>query len=111
MTQINNVREMVMNEVLSRAQLVRELFEQKRDINKECGYAVDITPQMYRELFEREGIATRVVEIYPKACWEDQPTVVETEDAEQSDWEESGYRSRNYQCILHPVPDVPGGQI
>lgn len=56
----------------------------KRDINKECGYpdTREIGIDMLLEMYDRESIATRVVEVMPKESWKVQPAVYEDEDSE-----------------------------
>lgn len=54
-----------------------------KDINAECGYPDSITIEDYKFLFEREGLATRFVNIFPEESWSDDPKVYETENEEQ----------------------------
>lgn len=51
-----------------------------RDLNKECGYPSEATPDLYKAWFDREGLATRVVNVYPNECMAEYPDVRETED-------------------------------
>jgi hypothetical protein len=84
------VDDWVGNALLSRSELFRQLLDPRRDIDSECGYpqsevgsgAGSINPELYRTLYERECIATRVVQVLPKECWQVQPLVYESEDAE-----------------------------
>lgn len=59
----------------------------RRDLNKECGYpeTSEITISDYRDLYDREGVAKRVVEVLPRECWMVSPEVFESEDAEKDD--------------------------
>lgn len=41
----------------------------KRNIWKECGYPDVLTIANYRSLYDRGGIASRIVSVYPKAAW------------------------------------------
>ncbi len=62
-----------------------------RDLYRECGYPSDplssgpgaVTVDLYRALYDREPIATRVVELLPMETWQVQPLVYEDEDAEE----------------------------
>jgi hypothetical protein len=60
-------------------------LDPRRDIDAECGYP-DITDtipvEMFRRLYDREPIAARVVDLYPKESWQTLPTVYEDEDAD-----------------------------
>jgi hypothetical protein len=55
-----------------------------RDINGMCYYPEDgsLTPQYYRELFDREAVANRVVSILPVESWSQSPTIYEDESVE-----------------------------
>ena len=49
-----------------------------RDLDKECKYPVE-TLDLYHRLYAREGLATRVVDVYPDECWAVYPEVYESE--------------------------------
>lgn len=72
------------NATFSRSSLVNRLLDSRRDYDRECGYpdTSNITPEMYNQLYERDAIANRVVDVWPKECWAVQPTVYEDEDSE-----------------------------
>jgi hypothetical protein len=65
---------------LSRQALLQALSTE-RDYNFECGYPDVLTTKHYTDMFAREGIATRVVNVYPEECWSQYPDIVEDEDA------------------------------
>lgn len=74
----------------SRQEFFRQLFDHRRDIDEECGYPRSesgtgigsINPELFRTLYEREGIATRVVQVFPMESWSGTPTIYEDEDPE-----------------------------
>jgi hypothetical protein len=76
---------------LSRMEMISSFLDPRRDIDDECGYPGSmagsaigaITLDMYRYLYERECIATRVVQVLPKESWQVEPTVYEDEDVEK----------------------------
>ena len=75
-------------------QLLNSNIDNRRSINDECGYpeTPTITDETYRNLYDRESIATRVVQVLPKESWQAQPSVFETEDPEETtkfeeDWQ------------------------
>ena len=77
---------LVDNVMSARSELFRQLFDPRRDIYDECGYPRSgeyVPPQKYQDLFDREPIANRVVEVFPKECWQTQPEVYEDEDLEK----------------------------
>lgn len=75
--------------LFGRTELARVLSGDKpgRDVDAECGYVVEPTVQQYREMFEREGIANRVVCLYPDECWSIYPELYETEDDRKTRFE------------------------
>lgn len=79
------VRELIHNALLSRSELWRRFLDPRRDIDDECGYPRGrqaVSAETYQLLYEREPVAARVVQVLPQACWQVQPTVYETEDAD-----------------------------
>lgn len=61
--------ELVANVMLMRDQFIDKLFDTKRDVDKECGYPETITPAAYKLLYDRMGVAARVVDVYPDECF------------------------------------------
>lgn len=78
-----------MNAMLLRREVLQHLIDPKRDIDKECGYPVDPSIDDYRLLYDREGIATRVVDVFPEESWADDPEVLEEQGGDFTDWEET----------------------
>lgn len=74
---------------LLREQFAR-LLDPRRDYDKECGYPLtaEIGPKDYKDLYEREGIARRVVSLVPEESWAVNPTIYETEDPTETAFEE-----------------------
>lgn len=63
-------------------QWISNQIDPRRNLYIECGWPVEPTIDMYRTLYEREPLATRVVEVYPKECWQQPPTVFEDMDVD-----------------------------
>ena len=84
-----NMTAPTVNALLTRQGLLSNLFDDRRDIDDECGYPKVITPTQYKYLFEREGIAERVVNVWPEETWVLEPTLTENEDSEQTAFEET----------------------
>jgi hypothetical protein len=79
------------NSLLQRRDLVNKLLDGRRDINFECNYPDGISPAEYRAMYDREGIAKVVVDIWPEECWAMDPVVQENDDAEtpfEAAWDE-----------------------
>ena len=64
-----------------------QLLNPERNINFECGYPDIITDEDYRERYNRDGLATRVVDMYPEESWQVQPEVFEDKDQEETAFE------------------------
>jgi len=79
---------MVQNALTARRALLDKLLgEGTRDFNKECGYPEDITPAQYQEVYERVGVAYRVVSLLPEESWAYDPMVYEEETPRQTQFE------------------------
>lgn len=53
-------------------------MDRRRNIYKECNYPESLTSMMYKLMYVREGIATRLVNIFPDECWARDPDITET---------------------------------
>src|SRR5580693_3501939 len=68
------------------------MWDPSRDIDEECRYPPTsaLQPNYWRELYDRDPIASRIVQLMPKECWGPQPTIFEDEDATNiTDFEEA----------------------
>jgi hypothetical protein len=72
---------------LMRKNILTKLLDPRRDIDIECGYPSDISAQQFRYLYDREGIAERVVSIYPSECWAVDPKIKENEESDETEFE------------------------
>ena len=111
-------RELVLMAATSRQELLRKLFDPRRDINDECGYPVtaNITSVMYRELYDREPIAARVVEVLPEESWAVDPQVFEDQSEDtttdfEAAWATLGDQLRGEQSWFHGEADQKGHPI
>jgi hypothetical protein len=79
---------LLVNEILSRTQLARQLMDgSRRNLDQECGYPTNLTADLFHSYYGREGIATRVVNCMPEECWTTPPSVYETEEADETEFE------------------------
>lgn len=83
----------VNNVSLLRAEPRRAEIDERRDYARECGYPTSLDVDDYVALFEREGLAARVVELIPRESWFSSPLVFEdsSEDVStpfEEDWAE-----------------------
>jgi hypothetical protein len=70
----------------SRSNWLGGLLDPRRDICRECGYPemnAFISPLVYRELYDRDSLSARVVQVMPKECWQQNPSIYEDEDSEK----------------------------
>lgn len=87
-----------------RKDFLRRFVDPRRDIDDECGFPKVIRPEDCQDLYDREAIAARVVEVMPNECWQVTPEVYEDEDEEvetefEQDWKNlcrGLYGERNY---------------
>ena len=56
--------------------------ERSRKIGQQFGYPVTIPDQEYINFYFRQGIANRVINILPDACWQDDIKITDNEDTE-----------------------------
>ena len=86
---MNALRSNAASESLMRSQFLSKLLDPRRDIDDECGYPKEISPQQYRYLYDREGIAQRVVSMFPTECWASDPMIRENEESDSTEFEET----------------------
>lgn len=86
----NRVEELLANLTSERMQNIRGgmangVMDPRRNINYDCGYPEtgSITAEGLKDLYMREPVAARVVELMPKECWQQSPTIYETDDQER----------------------------
>lgn len=88
------LREVLKNAYLMRRDVLRAVLDSEyRDLDRECGYPKgDISLGQYEEMYQRLGLAGRVVTCFPDECWSVDPMVFETEKprrtAFEKRWEE-----------------------
>ncbi len=88
--------EITSNILLSRGQLWATLLDNKRRIDEECDYPPagrPVTVQVYKELYDREAIPARVVEMMPRETWQATPQIRDGKDGDEptqfeEDWDD-----------------------
>jgi hypothetical protein len=78
------LEQLVNNWWTCRQEFFKQFNSQHKDIENECGWPDALNAELYRSLYDRNPIAERVVEVYPKECWQMSPTVYEDESAENA---------------------------
>lgn len=86
---MNRFMEVAHNATTLRSELLRKLLDPRRDIDDECGYPKTISPDQYKVLYDREGVARRVVQVIPQESWKLDPVIYESEDADETEFEKA----------------------
>lgn len=96
------VARIVANELSTRPELERLVYGNLPgyDIDKACRYPTTVTEEQYGKLYDREGVAARVVNVLPDECWQVKPEVYETEDEEETAWETAWNDLENEHHVL-----------
>jgi hypothetical protein len=111
----NGMSEILMSRLVANAFTMRNRMldrmmgslDPRRNYDDECGYPHDNPgPATYQELYDREPIASRVVDVYPRETWIAAPQVYEVEDTDvetpfETAWNELDRALRGgslYQC-------------
>lgn len=108
---IKQFPDIVQNAIMTRQGLLDALMDPRRDMNKECGYPEEYEPTLLYNLYRRDGISKRVVELYPSESWRKDPEVYETEDAEKTPFEEEFdtlVKSKNLWYWLNRLDELSG---
>lgn len=94
---------LISNVLLTRSAYTSSLLDPDgRDLDTECGYPKgEPSIELYRQLYDREGIATRVVNVYPNECWSLIPELYETEKARNTTFEKA-WKDLEEQPELNP---------
>lgn len=82
------INELILNH-FSRALMSRMFADPNKDLDKECGYPDEITTDMFKISYKRNGFARRIVNFEPKECWVHNPEVYETEEAVDTAFEKA----------------------
>lgn len=97
--QLIRMEAMVSNVMATRAELLRGMFDTRVDIDNEARYPTTFTAAMFQDMYDREAIAARVVELWPRESWQLKPWVYEDERPEISTefekaWDDLGRQLR-----------------
>jgi uncharacterized protein len=101
----DGAQRLVANLMLQRAELMKSLLDSPRDVDGDCGYPSGyISTNLYKLLYDREPLATRTVEVYPKESWQIFPSVFEDEDVNnitsfEEAWDALGKQLRGEQSF------------
>jgi len=85
----NGLFNLVLNDYTLSRDAIAKAMSGVRDLDAACGYPPDVTKEDFKAMFDRNGVGTRVVELYPKECWATEPGVYETEDEDETEFEKA----------------------
>lgn len=69
---------LVLNYLTSRYNMIGSGMPGPRNLERDCGYPDDPVPlDLYQGLYDRDPVAARIVEVYPKESWQVFPAVFE----------------------------------
>lgn len=99
MLTMNRMEQMLTNASTRSLDFFKSVLDPRRSIEDECGLPAQISLDNYRDMYQRDAVATRVVEFWPKECWAITPEIFEDEDPEVSTpfeeaWEDVGKQLR-----------------
>lgn len=107
----NAVTLSLLQSTLGRRAMLEGKGGKQYDIDGECGYPSEIGPDDYRKMYDREGIASRVVGVLPEESWALDPEVYETEEITETPFEKSWnklVKRLNVWHYLHRVDRLSG---
>lgn len=89
--------------------LIARFKDRRRDLNADCGYpeTTRYAAKDFQDLFDREPIVNRVIQLYPKECWQVQPSLVEDDDEDvttpfEAAWDDLGRSLRDGSAFEDP---------
>lgn len=109
--QFGVLQNMIVNAITTRAQLLKNLMDPRRDIDEECGYPKEISEEQYKRMYLRNGVAQRVVDIWPDECWIENPSILENDEEDLTEFEEAIIeldKSLSLFSYLHRIDKLSG---
>ncbi len=92
---LNELHQVVNAQTTLRSRLSKAMEDPRRSIDDDCGYpkTEQLGPEDYKAAYDREAIATRVVDVLPRETWQSQPTVIEDDDPDKETEFEEGWKA------------------
>lgn len=88
--QFKEVKALISNSTRTlRREIIDRMLNPQNDIDNACGYPPVLTTQDYRDMYDRVGIAQRVVKVWPEESWAGPPEIYEQEEKEKTPFEEA----------------------
>lgn len=77
----------ILASALSRRLRNAETFDGERNVWESCGYPWECEQSKMELRYKRFGLARRIVDAFPDACWSKPPEVLENEDDKETEFE------------------------
>jgi len=97
----NQRRDIINNVTTLRSLTISALTNTERDINQECKYPDIIDILDYKLFYDREGIAARIVNIFPDETWIKDPIIKETPEKEETAFEKAWDEFQEKHMVYH----------
>lgn len=98
------LQSLVENSIFGRGEFFNRFFGRRDSIDEECGWPGNdqLHAQFYRDLYDRNPLAERVVSVYPKECWQSTPNIYEDESSEDATEFEKAWDDLSKQLNVGP---------
>lgn len=88
-----------------RSRLIEKLMDPRRDVDDECGFPQVITEEMLVKMTSRNGIASKIISVFPDKTWATYPEVLENSDAEDETDFEKAFDNLHANLRIDNTPD------
>ena len=89
------IRLLASNAATLRREVIEKLLNPQKDVDTACGYPDTISISDYKTMYSRLGLAKRIVQLWPKECWQREPEVYETEEEKITEFEKQWDELKN----------------
>lgn len=73
-------QDLVYNILMDRARFFSDRMDVRRDVDKECGYPKYVTPDQYKDYYDRKSVPSKVVEFMPRQAFKRGPEIYDDEN-------------------------------
>ena len=104
------MRENLINNAMGRREnILSKLMDPRRDVDKECGFPEFITSDLIDRMDERNGIASKILSVFPDNTWKTTPEVLENSDAEEETEFEAAFKALHKKLRIDNTPEEEDG--
>lgn len=84
---LSRFEETVYNTAMTRSMFFSEVLDRRAKVDSACGYPTSVGVEAMRDMYDREPIPNRVVNLWPRESWQVQPEIIETDDRTATEFE------------------------